>query len=328
MRAILDTAGVRLAVDCEPGWVADLLGEGAAGELRAGGAEGADVIVRVERNRRSFSTRGLTLLARGAWHDGGGAVVLSNACTAGFDLLARCTPDRAELVYRWRPPTRDRVAARALRSRFHLLARAALMQFPALWWAGTAGRAPLHASGCIAGPSTPLVTAPSGVGRSTLLLDELAAGGFATGDNLAVSDGATVWGVVEPVRVDGAGGRRMPHGRAEAPLERRVDGLAPDSVVVLRRGAAGEARLESCRPSEAARALVTSTYMAGELRRYWAFAATLSAGTGLGPAHPPVAEVAEALTQAVPCHVLTLAGGGERARLSQLLAAREVPAWA
>ena len=34
--------------------------------------------------------------------------------------------------------------------------------------------------------------------------------------------------------------------------------------------------------------------MAGELRRYWSFAATLSAGTGVGNPHPPVMDVASA----------------------------------
>ena len=59
------------------------------------------------------------------------------------------------------------------------------------------------------------MTAPSGVGRSTLLLAS-SGGSRATADNLAVGDGTTVWGLVEPVRVEGGGGRRMPHGRHEA----------------------------------------------------------------------------------------------------------------
>jgi hypothetical protein len=51
----------------------------------------------------------------------------------------------------------------------------------------------------------------------------------------------------------------------------------------------------------AARALVAGTYAAGELRRYWAFAATLALGTGLGPAHPAIVGEAERLAQSVPC---------------------------
>ena len=41
-------------------------------------------------------------------------------------------------------------------------------------------------------------------------------------------------------------------------------------------------------PDEAARALVAGTYMAGELRRFWPFAATLALATGIGPVHPDV----------------------------------------
>jgi hypothetical protein len=212
-----------------------------------------------------------------------------------------------------------------LRSRFHLLARAVLMQYPVLWWAGARGRVPLHASACVTALSTPLLTAPSGVGRSTLLVSELVAGGRATGDNLAVGDGTTVWGLVEPVRVEGAGGRRMPHGRNEAPLEHRAESLAPDCLVVLERGAHEHSSLASCSPEAAARSLVTSTYMAGELRRYWSFAATLAAATAVGPAHPPVMEVAAAFASRLPCFSLAL-GRSSRARLSDLLDAVEVAA--
>ena len=49
--------------------------------------------------------------------------------------------------------------------------------------------------------------------------------------------------------------------------------------------------------------------MAGELRRYWAFASTLALGTGVGEIHPRVDEVARTLTARLPCHEVTL---GER----------------
>src|SRR6185295_17819135 len=158
MNAFLDTAGERLAIECSLPWVMELIAEGAAGELRESEAAGA-------------------------WLREG-ELVIENACTAGFDLHLRHTAERAVFTYRWRPPARDRAAARILRSRFHLLARAILTQYPALWWAGTRGRAPLHASACVVGGATPLVTASSGIGRSTLVLGELRAGGRATGDNL------------------------------------------------------------------------------------------------------------------------------------------------
>jgi hypothetical protein len=321
MRSLLRTAGESLAFDCELDWVAELIGEGSALELRD--VENlASVAVGVDSARGAFDTRGWCRLTRGAWHRDG-EVVVENACTSGFDLHLACRPAGPEFTYRWRPPARDRAAASLLRSRFHLLARAVLMQYPALWWAGTRGRVPLHASAWTNRESTPLVTAASGVGRSTLLLQELESGSRATGDNLAVGDGATVWGLVEPVRAAAGSGRRMPHGRRESVLADRVEALVPDAVVVVERGLRDDPALRRCGSERAERALVTSTYMAGELRRYWALAATLSAGSGTGPAHPPVTEIASAYAAAQPCFVLTL-GKRPGAELSQLLSALEV----
>ena len=323
MPEFLNTAGEQLAIECAVGWVSDLIVEGAGGELGAAARE-PSVEVRVEESNHAFETAGWELLERGAWRRNG-EVVVRNACTSGFDLHLRCTADRAEFTYRWRPPARDRAAARVLRSRFHLLARAVTMQYPALWWAATRGRAPLHASACAAGGATPMLSAPSGVGRSTLVLAELEAGGRATGDNLAVGDGTTVWGLVEPLRVEGAGGRRMPHGRNEAPMPNRIESLTPDSVVVLTRGERDRPSVTRCDRETAARSLVTSTYMAAELRRYWSFAATLSAGTGVGPAHPPIGQVADAFTTKLPCFSLALsARPGDR--LPDLLGTAEVAA--
>jgi len=172
------------------------------------------------------------------------------------------------------------------------------------------------------------LTAPSGVGRSTLLLAELGAGEGATGDNLAVGDGTFVWGLAEPLRVEGAGGRRMPHGRREAPMPGRVHSLVPDSLIVLERGSSEHASLTPRDPVTAARSLVTSTYMAGELRRYWALAAILSAGTGIGPAHPPIADIAASYAAQLRCFSLTFATS-RGTRLAELLPAlKEVGACA
>jgi hypothetical protein len=324
MRAYLDTAGERVAIDCAPRWIARLIAEGAAGRLRDGDCRGATLRVRVEATRRPFATRGWEPFTRGGWRRDG-EVVVENACTAGFDVHVGCAGDVPELTFRWRPPPRDRCAAWVARSRFHLLARAVLIQYPPLWWAGTRGRAPLHASACRTAGATPLLTAASGVGRSTLLLCELEAGERATGDNLAVGDGRSVWGLVEPLRVAGGNGRRMPHGRREAPLRGDAGGLAPDCLIALERGQDGGGALQPCSSEVAARSLVTSTYMAGELRRFWTFAATLAAGTGVGPAHPPVGEVAAAFAARLACMRLTVAHVRGR-RLGELLATAEVAA--
>jgi hypothetical protein len=324
MAAGLDTVGERLSIESALPWVMEILAEGAAGDLDARPDDDASVRVVIESERRGFDTRGWELLTRGVWRREG-ALILENACTAGFDLHLSCTPAEAVFTFRWRPPRRDRAAARVLRSRFHLLVRALMIQYPALWWAGRRMRVPLHASACTVGEHVPMLAAASGVGRSTLLLQELEAGGTATGDNIAVADGTTVWGLVEPLRVEGAGGRRMPHGRQETPMRDRAPSLVPDRVVVLERGTGDGPSLQPCTPELAARSLVTSTYMAGELRRYWSFAATLSAGTGFGPAHPPVADVASLMASALPCYTLAL-GQRPGVTLSDLLNVVEISA--
>jgi hypothetical protein len=313
----IETAGVHVEVDCAVPWVQELISEGAAGELRPEAPERASVLVRVEEDRGPFDTRGWQPLTRGAWSRDG-EVVIEDACTAGFDLRVACASDGATFTYRWRPSARDRVASRVLRSRFHLLARAVLVQYPALWWAGVLGRAPLHASACTAGATTPLVSASGGIGRSTLVLREIDRGGRATGDNLAVSDGTTVWGLVEPLRIEGGEGRRMPHGRREAPMPARAASLTPDALVVLERSSAPRPSVIPCSEEAGARSLVTSTYMAGELRRYWAFAATLSAGTDAGPAQPRIEDVAREIAARLPCFRLIL-GEGPGAGLADLL---------
>jgi hypothetical protein len=315
--AFLDTAGVRVSVDSSLPWVQKLIAEGAGQELEPGCARGASVMVRVEDDHRPFNTSGWQRVTRGAWVKDR-EVVVENACTAGFDLRLRYTPSYATFTYRWRPSPRDRAASRILRARFHLLARAVLIQYPALWWAGTLVRAPLHASACTAGDATPLLSSSGGIGRSTLVMREVGDGGRATGDNLSVGDGETVWGLVEPLRIEGGSGRRMPHGRREAPMPARVPALEPDVLVALERGNDSRPALISCSPETAARSLVTSTYMAGELRRYWAFAATLSGGSEAGPAHPPIEEVARAFAARLPCFRLVL-GRHPGAGLAELL---------
>jgi hypothetical protein len=322
MQALLETAGERLEIRCSIPWVSELITEGSGGELQRLEGPDASVQVEVESDRRGFETRGWEPLTRGAWRRDA-EVVLEDVCTTGFDLHLRCTPERAQFTYRWRPPVRERAAALILRSRFHLLARAVLIQYPALWWAGTRGRVPLHASACAAAGSVPLVTAAGGIGRSTLVCEELSRGGLATGDNLAVGDGTSIWGLVEPLRIANGNGRRMPHGRQETPMHGRAEALTPDSIVVLERGDSDEPSLVSCSSASAARSLVSSTYMAGELRRYWAFAATLSAATDFGPPHPPIAEVALGFATRLPCLSLVL-GKTPGARLSELLRTVEV----
>ena len=98
----------------------------------------------------------------------------------------------------------------------------------------------------------------------------------------------------------------MPHGRRESSWARRVDSVVPDAVVVLRRGDETDPVVRRLDAASAARELIGGTYAAGELRRYWAFAATLALGTGCGPAHPPVAGVAESMARTRPAYEVRL----------------------
>jgi hypothetical protein len=181
------------------------------------------------------------------------------------------------------------------------------MQYPALWRAGVRGRVPLHASAVAVDGRVPLLVGPGGCGRTTMLLAAAARGGRACSDNLVAGDEHGVHGIVEPVRADGGSGRRMTHGRREQQLPGRVAELVPDRIVVLRRGVGTEVRIVAVAPERAARVLTAGTFMAGELRRYWPFGATLALGTGLGPAHSPVASVARALAARLPAIEVTLA---------------------
>jgi hypothetical protein len=337
MRASLQTAGLRVQLISSHRWLADVLNEAGAGELSPDdGGTDPDVRVVVEDTREAFDTDGWDVLTRGAWRRPG-QVVVRDACTSGVDLQVTAVGPTLQVTARWRPPLATRGATAVLRSRARLLLRAVLIQYPALWWSQQQGRAPLHGSVCSLGQSgasrdpghTVLLAGPGGVGKSTLVNTELAAGAVATCDNLCVSDGCTAWGLVEPMRVQpgqpGVGrGRRMPHGRRESVWPRRADSMTPDCVIVLRRGHEREPVVGPCPPAEAARQLSAGTYMAGELRRYWAFAATLALGTGVGEPHPDIAGVASALTARLPCTSITLGerrGSPLRDLLSEITAA-------
>jgi hypothetical protein len=308
IQGVLTSAGERLGIECAVPWVGELIREASDGCFTGGDPDTARIRIRVEQHRDAFHTGGWEPLARGvAGRDG--SLVLRNLLSTGFDLRVDPSADggMVAFTFRWRPARRERALALALRSRFHLLVRSALLRYPALWWAGTRGRACLHAAVCTAGDGrVVLLAGPGGVGKSTLVWMELGAGGSAVSDNVCVSDGVTAWGVVEPLRVEGGGGRRVPHSRAERAMPGRVGSLVPDRVVVLRRGSDETASVRPCDPDAAARSLVAGTYMAQELRRYWAFAATLGLGTGIGPAHPPVAEVAAALAGGLPALLVRL----------------------
>jgi hypothetical protein len=324
VEGLLPTAGERLAIRCPPGWIADSLAEGADGCFIPGPPDGATVRVRVEPDRSPFPVTGWAQLARDGWCRDG-HVVLRDVATSGFDLHAWQDGAIPELVLRWRPPRRTRAAALALRARARLLTWAVLLQYPVLWAASVRGRAPLHAAALTAGSrGSVLLVGPSGSGKTTLVTAEVAALGQATADNIVVGDGNSAWGLVEPLRSEQGQGRREPHGRRTDHLAGRVPALEPAVLVVLGRGA--DYRVEACPTDSAARALVASTYAAGELRRYWGVHALLALGTGVGPAHPPVSEIASAFACRLRCLRVDLPKvRGER--LADHLAAEGAEAW-
>lgn len=313
MRALLNTAGERVELSCDIGWLTAVLEEGAAGGLTAPGTSPPDVRVSVEASTAAFGVAGWQVLTRGAWQRAG-QVVVTNACSSGLDLLVTAGEPTLDIVARWRPPVTVRGATAVLRARARLLLRAVLLQYPALWRSQLRGRAPLHASVCTVGGSrVVLLAGPGGAGKSTLVAGELASGAVATCDNVCVSDGTTAWGLAEPLRMpshlnaSGGQGRRMPHGRRETAWPGRAASLVPGQLVVLARGSDAAPSVARCDPADAARSLAAGTYMAGELRRYWPFAATLALGTGAGDVHPAVQAVAAKLSSSLPCLRVTLA---------------------
>ncbi len=328
------TAGEVVAVRAEPRWVAGLIADAVGippgatpvtgAEMAAGRAGAADpatgddtatVRLVVERGDAAFDRTGLRPVTRGADSDGT-RTVLRDVGGSGFDMLV-VAGDQLEVTARYRPRPAVRLANRLLARRFGLLAGQVLVHYPVLWRAGWRGRVPLHACVARTGSGTVLLAGPGGVGKSTLLLRLLADGATATADNLCCADETHCYGVAEPLRVDAGVGQRAAtsHGRATRLLADRAARLAPDRLVVLERGV--DTEIAPADPDSAARALVAGTYAAGELRRYWAFAATLALATGRGPAHPPIAAVAASYAARLPC-LRVRAGDGAAVGLTDL----------
>jgi hypothetical protein len=303
---IFSSAGETVAVHSELPWVRRLvhraIGEPDTSPARSSSG-GPTVRLRVEASRAAFSRDGLRPLTRGAYTDGT-RTLLANAGGAGFDLLVTAQ-EVLDVVARYRPSVPTRAANCLLGSRFGLLAGQVLVHYPVLWRAGWRGRVPLHASVLGTTEGTPLIAGPGGVGKSTVLSKLTTTPGdgptAATADNLCAADEWRCFGLAEPLRTDAPGerGRRVSHGRVERPLPGRAPVLAPDRLVVLERGARTE--ITPLEPEEAARVLTTGTYAAGELRRFWAFAATLALATGRGPAHPPIDGVSRRYAERLPC---------------------------
>jgi hypothetical protein len=308
MRAVT-TAGERVLVDCAVGWVSKLLAEATAGELAEAAPADETVRLEIQADRRPFDRDGWTLIGRGSWA-APPRTLIDDACSSGFDLLVEPRGSVLHVAARYRPAPRTRAANVLLGARFRLLAAQTLLHYPVLWWASVRGRVPLHVSVTAGADGVTMLAGPGGVGKSTLLSAGLKRGETATADNLCACDTRRAYGVVEPLRVDGGGGRAAStHGRGEYPLPGRVPSLEPDRLVVLRRGSGPRSSARPLPSDETARELVAGTYMAGELRRFWSFAATLALATGVGPAHPDVCGMAALLAARLPCFEVRVAHG-------------------
>jgi hypothetical protein len=317
------TGGEVLAVTRAPAAGRRLVEEAVGLSLAAEAPAAPTVVLDIQPDTAPFDRAGLAPLTRGAYA-GGARVLLEDACSSGFDLQVTAAGPAGVLRVeaRYRPAPRTRAVNRALPHRFRLLAGQTLVHYPVLWRSGWRGRVPLHACVLAGTGSVLLLAGPGGVGKSTVLRRALAAGAVATADNMCTADERRCFGLAEPLRVDGPGprsGRQVAssHGRHLEAFGTRVEALAPDRLVVLERGRTTE--IAETEPEHAARALVCGTYAAGELRRYWAFAATLALGTGLGPAHPPIAEVAAAYAGRLPC-IRARVGDGDSVDVERLSA--------
>ena len=308
MRAVT-TAGERVLVDCDIPWLSTLLADAAAGELSEADASDETVRLQVQADRRPFDRDGWALVGRGAWAAPPRALI-EDACSSGFDLRVDPRGSVLHVTARYRPAPRTRAANMLLGTRFRLLAAQTLLHYPALWWASVRGRVPLHVSVTASAGGVTMIAGPGGVGKSTMLSAGLKRGEIATADNLCACDARIAYGVVEPLRVaDGRGRAAATHGRSEYALPGRVPSLEPDRLVVLRRAAGPRASAGPLSSAEAARELIAGTYMAGELRRFWAFAGTLALATGIGPAHPDVCGIAVSLADRLPCFEVRMAHG-------------------
>jgi hypothetical protein len=301
------TAGLTVQVESEnPQWRAFAMEASAGQQLEHQVAEEkVDVMVLVADSTRPFDRTGYTPLTRGAWSKGK-TVLLEDACGSGADLLIAVGGDVVRVIARIRPTWRHKGLGVLDRSRQVLLHRAAIIQYPALWWAGVHGMAPLHVSAAEVGGAALVLAGPGGVGKSTLINGALASHGLPASDNLCVTDGTVVHGLLEPARREEGAGRRMPHGRRESPWATRIESVRPDHVLVLRRGSGPTALVRPVDTEVVVREMVGGTYAAGELRRYWAFAATLALGTGCGPAHASVEAAARRLADGIPASEVVL----------------------
>jgi hypothetical protein len=320
---LVHTAGQRVAVDGDPELVRGAIAATGTAE-QPGSRDVANLFLWFDPKRQRFETKRCEPITRGAWMTGQGEAIIDSVGGSGFSQLWSLGEDGLEVCSRWTPSAKEAAAARLLSARHRALTGQVLVHYPALWLALQQGLAPLHVSVVEINGVAVMLAGPGGVGKSSLVSRELAAGARATCDNIAVCDGTTAHGLAEPLRLpaeltDVPGGKRTFHDRREHAWTSRARSLRPSLLVVLRRGTGTTPQLTPITAAEAARALVAGTYAAGELRRFWPLVAVLALATRCGPVHPQVEQVAATLTARLPCVQLQL-GQQPGAGLSEMLA--------
>jgi hypothetical protein len=322
--AVVHTAGQRVALEGDPELVRATVAATGAVEQQTLSLDLPNLVVSLESKRQRFGTTRCEPITRGAWATGRGEAIIDSVGGSGFSQLWSIAEDGLQVSSRWTPTAKEAAAARLLPARHRALTGQVLVHYPALWLAVQQGLAPLHVSVVEIDGVAVMLAGPGGVGKSSLVSRELAAGARATCDNLAVCDGTVAHGLAEPLRLpaelaDLPGGKRTFHDRREHAWTGRVRSLRPSLIVVLRRGTGASPQLRPITAAEATRGLVAGTYTAGELRRFWPLVAVLALATRCGPVHPHVEQVAATLTARLPCVELEL-GQEPGAGLSEMLA--------
>jgi hypothetical protein len=197
-----------------------------------------------------------------------------------------------------------------------------LVYYPCWWWLEqTRSLHPIHAAGVGIDSTVVLLGGASGVGKSTLAVALASVpGGRLLSDSFVVHDGADVVGVREPILLDawsrrwlGDDARHLHEIEWRYCLNRRGYHLPEDKLADS--GRCGllvfprRAPAQYVRPISAAQAhqrLSAGDMIINDLRRYWAFAATLEQVAPGGLVARREAQLAR-LTAEVPCYELGLA---------------------
>lgn len=310
----LRTGGITAEVSSDVVWVRPWLLSATGQDTFPPPSAAGPSTLRIEFERgRPPSPAGWTPVTRGAWANDDGSMLIESVGGSGFTQHWSWADQQLVVRSWWSPTAKESVAASALRSRFHALRAQVLLHYPVLWRAMVHGLAPLHVSALAMDGKVAVLAGPGGVGKSTLVANELAGGAVATCDNLATSDGRKVNGLREPLRLPrefgGVSAGRATHDRREHLWTRWVPTLEPSVVVVVRRGHGPRPVIRDLHRDAARRSLVAGTFCAGELRRFWPLAATLALANGTTVPVPPVESIADELVHRLPCLELTL---GER----------------